>query len=291
MYHPFYYGIYERIVNVYNYIVTQLSLPPLTLSLVSQQPYIYIISFVTSFSAGTVHGYTALFRMLQIYLIDEKEKYRSFKVVIYEKCQKGILDLIYHFIDLEKIIILNSDTIYKFKSLTIIPNDIHEFFPNTEISKNITNLINISIIYNLSTKIQVIPSGTFDRVSLIKTSKASSITNLGVIPHDDNYESFINSHKLKEIEPGVTHDELDVIRLIHNAKYIVFSWGTAFQKNFVYISERCKLIYVLIPQDTIFLSQYHMTAKKYLSHKSANVVFILINDNNPIQNIYLSVEQ
>ena len=57
-----------------------------------------VVSFITSFSLGTVHGYTGLFNNI-IYYLDNIEKFKNHKIIIYIESQKGMLDIIYYLVD------------------------------------------------------------------------------------------------------------------------------------------------------------------------------------------------
>lgn len=175
--------------------------------------------------------------------------------------------------------------------MTIIPDDIHRFLPNSEETRNITKLIDSYIIHDRTTG-ALIPSDVYDRISIIKTEKITTsrdILDFGVIYDDDHYNRLIQSHNLKDIETDGRYTEVEVIRFIYNAKYIIFSWGEAFQTNFVFISDRCRIIYVLVPYNKVFIDEYRRSGQLFLSHNSANIVFILLNLFYPIQNVYLSL--
>jgi capsular polysaccharide biosynthesis protein len=47
------------------------------------------------------------------------------------------------------------------------------------------------------------------------------------------------------IEPSEV-GEIEVINYLNNAQKVLFSWGTTFMKNYIYISNKCKKIDVLI---------------------------------------------
>ena len=53
------------------------------------------ISFITSFSTGTVHGYSGLFYIISEYL-NNIDLYKNKKILVLKNSQKGMLDIIEH---------------------------------------------------------------------------------------------------------------------------------------------------------------------------------------------------
>ena len=71
-----------------------------------------IIMFINNFSKGTIHGYTAVFNMIQIFLETyNTQEYENYKICVYKKSQQGILDLITYFIPENRIIYLEKKII------------------------------------------------------------------------------------------------------------------------------------------------------------------------------------
>ena len=104
-----------------------------------------VITFVTSFSYGTVHGYAGFFYILLEYL-KNKDKYKDYKILFLENTQSGIKQILHNainknIIDKNKIIYIESDKLYLIKELLIIPNKHHNIM-GTKLADDIYNYIN-----------------------------------------------------------------------------------------------------------------------------------------------------
>lgn len=74
--------------------------------------------------------------------------------------------------------------------------------------------------------------------------------------------------------------------MIYNCKLFVSSWGTAFLKNYIYISETCEEIIVLIIGDE-FINQYksHKSSNTLLlQYKNATINYIFANETLDVIN-------
>ena len=88
-----------------------------------------VISFITSFSTGTAHGYFGLFNIIINY-IENYEYYKNYKIIVAKDSQDGILNLIKYFckcgiINKKKIIYIERNKIYHFDSIYFIENKYH----------------------------------------------------------------------------------------------------------------------------------------------------------------------
>lgn len=264
-------GMYYNIVDLYNLIINNNNI-----TYIDKE----VIPFVTSFSYGTVHGYCGLFYILLEY-INNKDKYENYDIIVYKDSQRGLLDIIDYlcdknYIDRNKIIYVDGDIIYKFKSIHIISNDIHNY-GNDDITKNISNFINN--IWN-NDKI-----GN-KKVSIIKSSNSVNITSSGII----NYyfvNNFNNKYNITYLEPGLIN-EIEVINKINNCEIFVTTWGTAFFKNLVYISDKCKYIIVLVINDSWdFMTQYDSYVKNnnlINNFRNAKILYNVIDNNLNVNN-------
>ena len=75
-------------------------------------------------------------------------------------------------------------------------------------------------------------------------------------------------------------DEIKLIHIIQSCSIFVVSWGTSFFKNFIYISDKCKKIIVLILQNSNFYNQY-LDHKPHLStmYKNAQIEYIVTDSS------------
>ena len=123
----FYYSIsndlYKQLVQLYHSIINNKKK-----SLIIDSD---VISFINPFSLGTVHGYSGFFNSI-IYYINNIELFKDHKIIIYKKTQKGMMDILNHLInkniiDSKKIIIVDNNILYYFKSVYFIQNKYHIF--------------------------------------------------------------------------------------------------------------------------------------------------------------------
>lgn len=219
-----------------------------------------VISFITPFSLGTIHGYTGFFNAI-IYYIKNIELFKDHKIIIYRRTQKGMIDIIKHLInkniiDPKKIIILDNNIFYYFKSVYFVENKYHIFDKDLPdiISKDfIDKYIKPDSANQVYINSLQLPS-KLDRLLIIKGSNSVNITGDGIFLNNDIL-NFKNKMNLTQVEPGIV-DEIKLIHIIQSCSIFVVSWGTSFFKNFIYISDKCKKIIVLILQNSNFYNQY-----------------------------------
>ena len=268
--------MYNEIINYYKYILTNIKNNTNIIYMNDDNGYLL---FITTFSKGTAHGYSGLFYML-IQYVNNYEKYKNYKIILYINSQQGIKDIVEYLanknIIMNNIIYIDSDIIYKFNNMVIIPNNHHSIDGDfaLETSKFIENNLiknDFSIIFN--------------RISIIKSSKSNNLTNDGLCTFDDIEEFTINNN-LTFVEP-TNYNEIDFINILYNTTFIVISWGTTFFKNYYYISDKCVNIIVLIIGET-YKNQYDDAIKNnsiIKNFKNANIEYIIVNEN--INNIIL----
>ena len=232
---------YYNVVSYYKNITTYKSLD------ISYVDY-NVIPFITSFSKGTVHGYSGLFFILNEY-IENYNLYKNYKIIVYKDSQKGILDIINYFIDkniiTEQIIYIDSHIQYLFNSIKFIPNKWHTFPKNLNkidiIDKYIVNENNYLPLEN-------------NHICIIKSSLSDNRTKDGIIDIE-TIISFCSKNKLLFLEP-IKMNEIELINRVNEAQIFVTSWGTAFFKNYIYISNKCEKIIVLVIGNA-FINQYN----------------------------------
>jgi hypothetical protein len=236
-----------------------------------------VISFITSFSTGTTHGYTGLYYMISEYL-DNIELYKDKKIIVAKNSQSGILDIINHLcsiniIDSNKIIYLEKNIIYNIYSITFIPNKYHAF--TDDICNKIEDIINKYIIPYRD--IDKYKSLNLDNICIIKGSTSDKLTENGVVPQD-NIIKFANLWNLTILEPGKIN-EIELINCISEAKLFIVSMGTAFEKNSIYISDKCKKIIVLVIGEA-YINQYNSSLSTNLKkYKNAEIIYKIVDEN------------
>lgn len=83
--------MYEKVVELYYKIKNNINIKNFEII-----PF-HTISFISSFSNGTSHGYTGIYSFLIEY---EKnyDKYKNYKIALYKNSQKGIIDIVENFL-------------------------------------------------------------------------------------------------------------------------------------------------------------------------------------------------
>ena len=198
-----------------------------------------VIPVISGFRTG-VHAYVGILSILMNY-IDNKEQLKNKKLLVYNNAQEGILQIIDYLADINHIersdiIYLDPDVLYQFNSVTIIPNSLHSYFENDEIRDNIGRFVN----NNLTTK----EPTTFRKISIIKHHSSGVSSTMGSIDYE-LAKSISKKNGYELLEPSEV-GEIDLINYLYNAEKLLFSWGTTFMKNFIYISDSCNKIDVLI---------------------------------------------
>jgi hypothetical protein len=187
-----------------------------------------IIPFLTNFHTG-VHAYSGIYSMLNEYM-KNYNLYVDYKICVYKNIQKGILDILYEFFDKSKIVLLNQDIVYRFSEIKIIPNSLHSFLENKNITKEISEL--------LITKVKKSNNEIYPKkIAIFKTFDTSVTSTMGAINFDDAKNYCINNGYDLIIPEKL--GEVNLINYINNCEEIIFSWGTTFMKNFIFISEKC----------------------------------------------------
>ena len=223
---------YHHIVSQYNSIITSKTLD---LSYADCN----VIPFITSFSGGTVHGYFGLFCILTEY-INNFDLYKDHKILVYTNSQQGLLDIITHFVDInvinkEQVIYISSNKQYLFNSIKFIPNLWHVFPKNLKLE-----LIDKYII----DRNKYLPHYDCDKICIIKSSISDNKSDSGIVDIEI-VNNFCNKYSLSLLEPSKMN-EIELINTINKSKMLVTTWGTAFFKNSVYISDNCEKIIVLV---------------------------------------------
>ena len=198
-----------------------------------------VIPIISGFRTG-VHAYVGILSILMNY-IDNKDQFNNKKLLVYNNVQEGILQIIDYLADsnhIERsdIIYLDPDVLYQFNSVTIIPNSLHSYFENDEIRDDIALFVN----NNLTMK----EPSPFRKISILKHHNSGVSSTMGSIDYE-LAKSVSKKNGYELLEPSEV-GEIGLINYLYNAEKLLFSWGTTFMKNFIYISDTCKKIDVLI---------------------------------------------
>jgi hypothetical protein len=229
-----------------------------------------VIPFITSFSTGTVHGYIGFFSIIMGYL-ENKDKFKNHKILVYKNSQTGLLQILNHLcslniIEKEKIILIDPDIKYKINNIHFIKSRGH-IFTNDDLTYNISRFIENTWKpdenYNAN------------KICIMKTESSENLTHSGIIK-TQTAVSFCKKFNLDMLNPGDINEN-DLIVSLLSCKLFVVTWGTAFFKNIVYLSEKCECIIVLVIGDD-FINQYNHLSKFY-KFKNAKVVYKIVSED------------
>ena len=248
----------------------------------------HVISFISTFSRGTVHAYIGFYQILFEFL-DNIEKYQNLDIILYEETDKGIITIINYLVDKEylknNIIYLKKNTKYKFKSITYVKYKHHIF--RDELRERVTNFI---LKYNINDS-QDINSIQNNIYCIIKTINNNSNIHSNGSLEEKIVTNFCNKYNIERIYPN--ENEIDLINKIYNCKILIVSFGSTFYKNYVYISELCEKVIVVVNGD-VYMNEYKDLMDKkisthdgidYSKYKNATFHYILGNDTlnfNPL---------
>ena len=234
-----------------------------------------VLQLFTTFSRGSVHGFSGFYYTIIEY-ITNFNKYKDLKLIIYKETQNGMLDIINflcekNIIDRIKIIYIEKNTYYSFLSVTFIPNCFHVFYK--ELIPNVDTFIKKYLVSEIL--------DTKEHICLLKIENASYISNKGLMKLKV-VEEFTKKYSFDIIN---TNNELKLINTIYNCSILIISYGSAFFKNFIYISEKCKKVIVIVKDN--YISDYNrlcetnsptqgIIVKKY---KNADFIYKIIDND------------
>jgi hypothetical protein len=193
-----------------------------------------VVPLVTSFHTG-VHAYSGIYSILFNYF--KRAENSKYRFLVYKELQSGILEIVEKVIGKSKIIYLESDILYRFKETLLIPNSLHSFLENQKMTKDISNFIQNKIV-------DVDYRANYTKTAILKKLDSSVSSTMGIV--DSNVaSSFCERNGYVSTEPSEV-GEVGLINILHNSEEVVFSWGTTFMKNFIYLSDKCKKVTVLV---------------------------------------------
>lgn len=257
---------YPTAINVYISIVREYKLIQKVKNVVEIKDS--LINFITTFSSGTAHGYAHLW-----YLIDQYMKlYKGMKILVYRKSQKGILDIIRHFVPESQIVYINDNVVYKIKQLILIEQCAQDML---KMHDSIYQLIKEHIATPLTVSIS--------KILLCKTPSTENITGVGI--HDLDYSLLKRRGQNKNyvyLNP-TDYNEIDFLRKIHGCEYLICTWGTCFLKNYVYVSEKCKQIVVIVTKGYQHQHDNQLKIGTLVTKiRNAPIVYEIVPDNKTL---------
>ena len=161
-----------------------------------------------------------------------------------------------------------------FSSITYIPNKYHVF--TGELIPNTDNFIKKYLIKNSLSNSNI--------VSILKCGTTTNLTNTGFF-QENVIVDFCNKYNVNRINP---QNEVDTINAVYSCEIMVISYGSAFFKNFMYISDNCKKVIVVVNGECYKNDYAHLSSIVPTRHqgiifkKYKNAVFIYIITNNDL---------
>ena len=271
-YQPSYISYYSHIADISNHISNNLNNPN---NIIIHDE---VFSLVTAFSIGTVHGYSALHYLLYIYI----NNYVGKKVIIYKNSQKGIIELVVHYLKVlygesyqDYLLILEPDTLYTFRNIIFIPNKYHVY----EVSFHETmNLLLEKYVMPFrkerSYYINLLNGKSLDNICIFKTHSKLNITQENSLDINQVVD-FCNKNNYTLIRPELLN-ELDLIHILSYTKKFITMPSSCYQKNFIYLSNDCeKIVLYTITPELIYEYKQNIFQKQF-----KNAIYeIIIGDN------------
>ena len=265
---------YNYFANNYNNIVNQLN---------ADDVICYnnnVISLFTTFSKGSVHGFSGFWYTL-ITFVNNIDSYDNLDIIMYKECEKGMLSIFNHLCNIgvikNKVIFLEKNVKYRFASVTYIENEYHVF--NGKLENMVTDFIKK---YNFINK--ELYDKTNETCCILKSDKTEKIITYDGVFNNDIVDNFCNKYNITRIFPS---NEIELINSIYNCKILILNYGSTFFKNYVYISELCEKIIVIVNGDVYTNDYKHLssiTPNKYQGiiykkYKNAEIHYIVVNNN------------
>jgi hypothetical protein len=223
-----------------------------------------LVSFISSFTNGTVHGYTTIWEFIKKY----KEGNFKCRILLSTATQSGILDLVTEIFGKDKIILIEPKKYYKIKKIHFIPISKYNFDDDFWDS-----VVELYRQYILKHKF----SFEFKKIGIFKSNSYSSNYSCGEISNDDIIE-FCKNNQIYNLNP-TNFTEIENANILNNCEVFACSWGTAYYKNLRYIGDTCKNIYVFIPTEFLYEWNARKNEKNsfYSKFKNANVKYYTLD--------------
>lgn len=233
-----------------------------------------LVSFISSFTNGTVHGYTTIWEYIKKY----KEANFKCKILLSTATQSGILDLVTEIFGKDKIILIEPRKYYRIKKIHFIPISKYNF--DDDFWNSISELYTQHILKDKF-------SFKHNKIGIFKSNSYSSNYSCGEISNDDILE-FCKNNQIYNLNP-VNFTEIENANILNNCEVFACSWGTAYYKNLRYIGDTCKNIYVFIPTEFLYEWNARKNEKNsfYSKYKNAEVNYYLMKEHN-FKNFVLS---
>ena len=227
-----------------------------------------VITFITKWSCGTVHGYFDIFQFINCYL-GEIDKYKDHKILVYKNTSQGILDILNHLsymnvVDKNKIIYIESEKVYKIKSVSKFKTEdygYHNYDWNDDFFKNTKLFINKYLLNKIDYLNPV--NCCIENVAIIKENYSeTNVSKRNDGFDEDEINLFCEKYNYTLVKPESVN-EVTLINILNNCKKFLASWGTVSIKNTVYLSENCKSINVIVKKKSAYSKEYEKYLLKY----------------------------
>ena len=268
VYHHTWKGPYESIADHYNFM---------TLSIQQNTPHTIeesCVCFIPTFATGNVHGFVTIYSFINKY-IQNIDTLGHRTIVMYKDTLEGINELfctalqsifVQRRTPSPRILYLDSNHIVHMKDIVFIRNDHHMFnhdnfnldmanhdMANHDMVKPLffTSVFNPYILPHVPDILQVSSMlGKETRnMCMMKTCQSHSTTPVGVFSYAYILE-LCERYDFHNIEPSKIPTEKEIISLLQNAELCIFSAGSCFLKNILYVNEeKVKLVHCIIPPE------------------------------------------
>ena len=225
---------------------------------------------ITSFSRGTVHGFTDFWLILAAWCDREATGRANRTLLVYDGSDRGMLDVVRAatdagVLDGTRLRFLRPDVTYRFRSLEVLPSPAHTYWGAPVLARRVSDFVHRHFVRPDAT-----PPGR--AVAVLKTR--GGLTGQGVLA-GDAVAKILRRHDAVLLD-GAALGEIGLINALARAEIFVTSWGTAVMKNFVYLGENCTDIFVYHTKD--FASQFSSGFSRF---RNAAIHYAAVEDTFP----------
>lgn len=235
---------YPRWANVYHAICQNYA--TLTQSVRQHRPMVHVtepcINITPCFGRGTVHGFAFFFSFLRHYFDDAdwRPMVQGRRPVMHKHTLRGIRELFSTLFTDDEILWINDDEWYHFSDIVLPANHYHNLLHSQ--SSWVRQMIEKYVLSRCPT----IPlAWPLRGVCLLKTSQSVMTTSCDTVHHEAVVALCNRTGRHVLYEPG-DQSELMTIAYLRSVENCIMSWGSAFMKNMLYLTHRCRVAHVLI---------------------------------------------
>ena len=228
-----------------------------------------VVPLVTSFSTGTVHGFTG-FWLILMDLVDRRAAGET--ILVYAGSSAGMLEIVRAaaargLLDGARLRYVERGVTYRCRRLEIVPCEWHSYWDAPPVVA-----LRLSAFVHRHFVDRGAPVPGNRTVAILKTAAGS--TAQGVLC-PDRVAAILRKHRAELLDPAAL-GEIALINALAAATTLVVSWGTTSMKNYVYVGGRCTDIYVYYTAD--FAGQANNPGARRSTFRNATIHYVAAED-------------